>query len=78
MIPKTSGFPTEPGVLPLITSPGTPQPSDDLSDGVAVPEHVSAWKRSVPVDVGVHTADRLRTPSLAQKRPVIVPSAARC
>ena len=36
------------GVLPLITSPGTPQPSDDLPDGVAVPEHVSGWKRPLP------------------------------
>jgi nitroimidazol reductase NimA-like FMN-containing flavoprotein (pyridoxamine 5'-phosphate oxidase superfamily) len=36
------------GVLPLITRAGIPQPSDDLPEGLAVPEHVSAWKRPTP------------------------------
>jgi len=43
--PEDLGLPYWAGVLPLVTSPGTPQPNDDLPDGVAVPEHVSAWKR---------------------------------
>jgi hypothetical protein len=43
--PEDLGLPYWAGVLPLITSPGTPQPDDDLTDGVAVPSHVSAWKR---------------------------------
>jgi hypothetical protein len=45
------GLPYWAGVLPLITSPGTPQPNDDLPDGVAVSKHVSAWKRPAPLDV---------------------------
>jgi len=40
--PEDLGLAYWAGVLPLITSPGTPQPSADLPDGVAVPEHVSA------------------------------------
>jgi nitroimidazol reductase NimA-like FMN-containing flavoprotein (pyridoxamine 5'-phosphate oxidase superfamily) len=43
--PEDLGLPYWAGVLPLITGPGTPQPDGDLSDGVAVPEHVTAWKR---------------------------------
>lgn len=46
--PEDLGLPYWAGVLPLITSPGTPQPNDDLLDGVAVPKHVSAWKRPAP------------------------------
>jgi nitroimidazol reductase NimA-like FMN-containing flavoprotein (pyridoxamine 5'-phosphate oxidase superfamily) len=46
--PEDLGLPYWAGVLPLVTSPGTPQPNDDLPDGVAVPEHVSAWKRPAP------------------------------
>ena len=42
------GLPYWAGVLPLITSPGKPQPNDDLPDGVAVPDHVSVWKRPAP------------------------------
>jgi len=33
------------GVLPLTTNPGAPQPDRDLPDNVALPEHVTAWKR---------------------------------
>jgi uncharacterized protein len=43
--PEDLGLPYWAGVLPLITGPGTPQPNDDLPDGVAVPEHVTAWQR---------------------------------
>jgi uncharacterized protein len=43
--PEDLGLPYWAGVLPLVSAPGMPQPSDDLSDGVAVPEHVTAWKR---------------------------------
>ena len=46
--PEDLGPPYWAGVLPLITSPGTPQPNDDLPHGVAVPQHVSAWKRPAP------------------------------
>jgi len=46
--PEDLGLPYWAGVLPLITSPGTPQPTDDLPAVVAVPEHVSAWKRPAP------------------------------
>ena len=46
--PEDLGLPYWAGVLPLVTSPGTPQPNDDLADAVAVPEHVSAWKRPAP------------------------------
>jgi nitroimidazol reductase NimA-like FMN-containing flavoprotein (pyridoxamine 5'-phosphate oxidase superfamily) len=46
--PQDLELPYWAGVLPLITSPGTPEPSDDLPHGVAVPEHVSAWKRPAP------------------------------
>ena len=45
--PEDVGLPYWAGVLPLITSPGTPQPDDDLPEGIAVPSHVSAWKRPV-------------------------------
>lgn len=47
--PEDLGLAYWAGVLPLITSPGTPQPSADLPDGVAVPEHISAWKRPAPL-----------------------------
>ena len=47
--PEDLGLPYWAGVLPLVTSPGTPIPSDDLPDGIAVPEHVSAWKRPAPL-----------------------------
>jgi hypothetical protein len=53
--PEDLGLPYWAGVLPLVTGPGTPQPNDDLSDGVAVPEHVTAWRRprtSVPRQLG--------------------------
>ena len=43
--PEDLGLPYWAGVLPLVSGPGMPQPSHDLPDGVAVPEHVSAWKR---------------------------------
>jgi uncharacterized protein len=43
--PEDRGLPYWAGVLPLVTGAGTPQPSKDLSDGVAVPEHITAWKR---------------------------------
>lgn len=43
--PEDLALPYWAGVLPVITSPGTPQPAEDLPDGVAVPEHVTAWKR---------------------------------
>ncbi len=43
--PEDLALPYWAGVLPLVTGPGTPQPDDDLPDGFAVPEHVTAWKR---------------------------------
>ena len=43
--PEDLALPYWAGVLPLITSPGTPQPDGNLPDGVAVPEHVSEWQR---------------------------------
>jgi nitroimidazol reductase NimA-like FMN-containing flavoprotein (pyridoxamine 5'-phosphate oxidase superfamily) len=43
--PEDLALPYWAGVLPLVTRPGTPQPSDDLPEGVAIPEHVTAWKR---------------------------------
>lgn len=43
--PEDLALPYWAGVLPLITSPGTPQPDDDLPDSIALPEHVAAWKR---------------------------------
>lgn len=43
--PEDLGLPYWAGVLPLVTGPGTPQPNDDLPEGVVVPEHVTAWKR---------------------------------
>jgi hypothetical protein len=46
--PEDLALPYWAGVLPLITSPGTPEPSDDLPDGVAIPEHVLAWERPAP------------------------------
>ena len=33
------------GVLPLVTAPGAPQPDGELPATIAVPEHVSAWRR---------------------------------
>jgi len=39
------GLPYWAGVLPLVTSPGAPEPDGDLPDGVPLPEHVTAWKR---------------------------------
>jgi nitroimidazol reductase NimA-like FMN-containing flavoprotein (pyridoxamine 5'-phosphate oxidase superfamily) len=46
--PEDLDLPYWAGVLPLVTSPGTPIPSNDLPDGIALPEHVSAWKRPAP------------------------------
>jgi len=43
--PEDLGLSYWAGVLPLGTGPGTPQPNGDLRDGIAVPEHVTAWKR---------------------------------
>jgi uncharacterized protein len=43
--PEDVGLPYWAGVLPLVTAAGTPQPGEDLADGVAVPEHVTAWRR---------------------------------
>jgi nitroimidazol reductase NimA-like FMN-containing flavoprotein (pyridoxamine 5'-phosphate oxidase superfamily) len=43
--PEDLGLPYWAGVLPLSTAAGTPQPDEDLPDGVAVPEHVTAWRR---------------------------------
>jgi len=33
------------GVLPLVTARGAPQPDGELPATIAVPEHVSAWRR---------------------------------
>ncbi len=41
--PDDLGLPYWAGVLPLVTSPGTPEPNADLADGVPVPEHVTGW-----------------------------------
>ena len=43
--PEDLGLPYWAGVLPLVTSPGTPQPSEDLPEGIAAPEHVTTWQR---------------------------------
>jgi uncharacterized protein len=43
--PEDLALPYWAGVLPLVSGLGTPQASDDLPDGVAVPEHVTAWRR---------------------------------
>jgi nitroimidazol reductase NimA-like FMN-containing flavoprotein (pyridoxamine 5'-phosphate oxidase superfamily) len=39
------GLPYWAGVLPLVSGPGTAVPDDELSDEVALPEHVITWKR---------------------------------
>jgi nitroimidazol reductase NimA-like FMN-containing flavoprotein (pyridoxamine 5'-phosphate oxidase superfamily) len=43
--PEDLGLPYWAGVLPLVTSADTPRPSEDLADGVDIPEHVTGWKR---------------------------------
>jgi uncharacterized protein len=43
--PEDLELPCWAGVLPLVIDAGSPQPSKDLAEGVAVPEHITAWKR---------------------------------
>jgi nitroimidazol reductase NimA-like FMN-containing flavoprotein (pyridoxamine 5'-phosphate oxidase superfamily) len=43
--PEDLGLPYWAGVLPLVTSAGPPASSQDLAEGVDIPEHVTAWKR---------------------------------
>ena len=43
--PEDLGLPYWAGVLPLVTSAGTPQPGEDLAADVDIPGHVTAWER---------------------------------
>jgi hypothetical protein len=42
---KDLGLPHWAGVLPVRTVFGEPEPADDLAPGVAVPDHVTAYRR---------------------------------